>query len=142
MIPRSTSAAVALDGAADNKAVFAVNRASALLRLEGAAVFAAALAIYAAAGFSWPLFIVLFLAPDIAMLAYLAGPRIGAAGYNLTHTYVAALALVLAGFFSGTAAATALGLIWVAHIGFDRALGYGLKYPTSFHDTHLGPIGR
>jgi hypothetical protein len=113
-----------------------------LLRLEGAAAFAAAVGLYAHAGFSWPIFALLCLAPDLSMLAYLAGPRVGAAGYNLAHTYLPALALALAGFFLGLPVATAGGLIWIAHIGFDRALGYGLKYSTAFGDTHLGRIGR
>ena len=76
------------------------------------------------------------------MLAYLAGPRAGAAGYNLVHTYMPALALALAGFFASLACGDRRGLIWIAHIGFDRALGYGLKYSTGFGDTHLGRIGR
>ena len=92
--------------------------------------------------FSWPAFALLFLAPDLAMLAYLAGPRAGAIAYNLVHTYALALALMLAGFLVGVPAAAAGGLIWIAHIGFDRALGYGLKYPTGFGDTHLGRSGR
>jgi Domain of unknown function (DUF4260) len=112
------------------------------LRLEGFAAFAAAIAFYAYAGFSWPLFALLFLTPDLSMLAYLAGPRVGAVGYNLAHTYAAALALTLVGFFSGLPFTAAGGVIWIAHIGFDRALGYGLKYPTAFGDTHLGRIGR
>jgi len=113
-----------------------------LLRLEGAAAFAAAVGLYAHAGFSWPIFALLFLSPDLSMLTYLAGPRAGAAGYNLVHTYLLALALALAGFFASFPAATACGLIWIAHIGFDRTLGYGLKYSTGFGDTHLGRIGR
>lgn len=112
-----------------------------LLRLEGFAMFAAAVAFYAQAGFSWLGFALLFLAPDLSMLAYLAGPRMGAAGYNLIHTYVPALALTVAGFFGGVPFAAAGGLIWIAHIGIDRALGYGLKYPTAFGDTHLGRRG-
>jgi Domain of unknown function (DUF4260) len=112
-----------------------------LLRLEGFAVFAAALALYAHAGFSWPIFALLFLAPDLSMLAYLAGPRAGAVGHNLAHTYMSALALAFAGFFGGAPIAAAGGLIWIAHIGFDRALGYGLKYQTGFGDTHLGHLG-
>ena len=76
------------------------------------------------------------------MLAYLAGPRVGAAVYNFVHTYVVALALALAGFFAAIPALTAAGLILIAHIGLDRALGYGLKYSTAFGDTHLGRIGR
>src|SRR5271168_3956290 len=114
----------------------------AILRLEGAAAFAAAIALYAHAGFSWPLFALLLLAPDLAMLAYLGGPRAGAAAYNLVHTYALALPLALAGYLLASPIACALGLIWIAHIGMDRMLGYGLKYPTGFSDTHLGRIGR
>jgi hypothetical protein len=113
-----------------------------LLRIEGAAAFAAALALYGHAGFSWPIFAFCFLAPDLAMLASLAGPRIGAAGYNLVHTYTLAVALTLAGFFGGRPAATAAGLILLAHIGFDRALGFGLKYASGFGDTHLRSAAR
>ena len=124
------------------KAGFVLGSVRALLRLEGFAALAAAAAIYAQAGFSWPAFALFFLAPDLAMLGYLAGPRAGAVAYNLAHTYTFGLALTVAGFFSGVPAAMAGGLIWIAHIGFDRALGYGLKYPTGFGDTHLGRIGR
>ena len=120
---------------------FATGGARMLLRLEGFAAFAAAVAFYAQAGFSWPVAALCFLAPDLAMLAYLAGPRAGAIAYNLAHTYALALALTLAGF-GGVPAAAAGGLIWIAHIGFDRALGYGLKYSSGFGDTHLGRIGR
>jgi hypothetical protein len=113
-----------------------------VLRLEGAAALAVALALYAHAGFSWPLFALLFLAPDLAMLAYLIGPRAGALVYNLAHTYAFAVPLALAGFYLGSAVAAALGLISVAHIGLDRMLGYGLKYESGFGDTHLGRIGQ
>jgi hypothetical protein len=114
----------------------------AVLRLEGAAAFAAATALYGHAGFSWPVFALLFLAPDLSMLAYLAGPRAGALGYNLVHTYALPLPLALAGFALGSPVGSALALIWIAHIGFDRMLGYGLKYVSGFGDTHLGRIGR
>jgi hypothetical protein len=114
----------------------------ALLRLEGLAAFAAALAAYWHAGFSLVAFALLFLTPDLAMLGYLAGPRIGAATYNLAHNYALAIAAALAGFFGGLPILAAGGLILIAHIGFDRALGYGLKYPTGFADTHLDRIGR
>ena len=114
----------------------------AVLRLEGAAAFAAAIALYGHGGFSWLAFAVLFLAPDLSMLAYLVGPRAGAFAYNLVHTYALALPVALAGFALGSTVASALGLIWIAHIGFDRMLGYGLKYRSGFGDTHLGRIGR
>lgn len=112
------------------------------LRLEGAAAFAVALVLYGHGGSSWLLFAALFLAPDLTMLAYLAGPRVGAAAYNAAHLYVLPLALLVVGFVAGVPVAMACILIWIAHIGFDRALGYGLKYATGFGDTHLGRIGR
>jgi TctA family transporter len=113
-----------------------------ILRLEGAAALAAAIALYAHGDFSWPLFAILLLAPDLAMLAYLTGPRAGAAAYNLVHTYALALPLALAGYLVASPIACALGLIWIAHIGMDRMFGYGLKYASGFSDTHLGRIGR
>jgi hypothetical protein len=128
--------------AAPASAGFVTGTARMILRLEGIAVLLAALALYYQMGFSWLAFVVFFLAPDLSMLAYLAGPGPGAVGYNLAHTYVLALALALVGSFAGAPIALAAGIIWIAHIGFDRALGYGLKYPTRFGDTHLGRIGR
>jgi len=121
---------------------FAGGRVRIILRLEGLAVFAAAVACYAYAGFSWIAFVVFFLVPDLSMLFYFAGPRVGAFGYNLVHTYVLALAATVLGFLTGAPVVEAGGIIWIAHIGGDRALGYGLKYPTAFGDTHLGRIGR
>jgi Domain of unknown function (DUF4260) len=123
------------------EAGFALGGVRLLLRLEGVAAFAVAVALYAHAGFSWPIFAVLFLAPDLSMLGYFAGPRAGAAAYNFVHTYTVALPLALAGFLAALPALTAAGLILIAHIGFDRALGYGLKYSTAFGDTHLGRGG-
>jgi Domain of unknown function (DUF4260) len=113
-----------------------------LLRLEGLAALAVALVLYAHAGSSWAIFALFLLAPDLSMLGYLAGPRIGAALYNLVHTYILGLGLTLAGFLGHLPPLTAAGLILIAHIGLDRALGYGLKYSTAFGDTHLGRTGR
>lgn len=113
-----------------------------VLRLEGAAAFAAAAALYGHAGMSWLVFVVLFLAPDLSMLAYLAGPKAGALAYNFVHTYALPLPVTISGFALGSPLVAAIGLIWTAHIGFDRMLGYGLKYRTGFGDTHLGHIGR
>ena len=112
------------------------------LRVEGLAVFAAALVLYATFGSGWFLFAVLFLAPDLSMLGYLAGPRRGALVYNLGHTYAAPAVLAGIGWVLAVPLLPALALVWAAHIGFDRMLGYGLKLPTDFRDTHLGRIGR
>jgi hypothetical protein len=110
---------------------------SLLLRLEGLAVGVAALVLYFDAGFGWLLLIVLILAPDLSMLGYLAGPRVGAASYDLAHTSVLPVALGVVGVVTETDWALQLALVWLAHIGIDRVLGYGLKYPTGFKDTHL-----
>jgi hypothetical protein len=113
-----------------------------LLRVEGAWVFAIALVLYARLDESWWLFAILFLAPDLSFIGYLAGARLGAIAYNLVHTIAGPILLALAGLFVPYEPAMAVALIWLAHCGFDRALGYGLKYEAGFGFTHLGRIGR
>lgn len=113
-----------------------------LLRIEGAAIFIFALIAYSRTGHSWWLFVLLFLAPDLSMLAYLANPRVGAACYNFVHTLSLPIALFCAALFLHLPLALVLATIWFAHIGFDRMLGYGLKYASAFGDTHLGRIGK
>ena len=108
-----------------------------LLRLEGLAALTAALGVYLELGGPLWLLVVLGLAPDLSMLAYLAGPRAGSRGYNLAHTYVLPLALAAIGLWSGTALVVQVAAIWAAHIGLDRLAGYGLKYPSGFKDSHL-----
>lgn len=102
----------------------------------------AAFAFYGSTGVSWWLFAALILAPDVSMLGYLAGRRIGAIAYNAFHILIVPLLLLLFGHLSGHVVAIAVALIWIAHIAIDRALGYGLKLPSGFQDTHLGRIGR
>jgi hypothetical protein len=113
-----------------------------LLRLEAVALLVAALALYAHLGASWKMFAILFLAPDLSMLGYVAGPRIGAIAYNSAHATLAPIAVTLGGYLGNVPLAEAVGLIWLAHVGIDRALGFGLKYASAFGDTHLGRIGR
>ena len=113
-----------------------------LLRLEGAALAAGALILYPLTGGSWLLFGLLVLAPDLSMLGYLAGPRIGALAYNAAHATVGPIALALIGLSLSSDRAIAIALIWLVHIGADRALGYGLKYADGFGATHLGRVGR
>lgn len=113
-----------------------------LLRVEGLALFCAATALYGVLGASWWLFALLFLAPDLSFLGYLAGARLGAVIYNAVHATIGPLLLALAGIVLSWPSAEAIALIWLAHIGIDRALGYGLKYGTGFGFTHLGAIGR
>ncbi len=108
-----------------------------LLRLEGAALLALALIAYAHLGGNWILFAVLLLTPDLSALGYLAGNRIGTACYNLVHITALPLALGGYGMLSGQMFLVPFALIWLSHIGMDRLLGYGLKYPDSFTHTHL-----
>jgi hypothetical protein len=112
-----------------------------LLRLEYAALLLAALVAYQIGGGNWWLFLLLILAPDLSMLGYLAGPKAGAWCYNAVHSWIAAVALALAGLIAGSALLPQLAIILAAHIAADRMLGYGLKHETGFKDTHLGRIG-
>jgi hypothetical protein len=109
-----------------------------LLRLEGAVVLVAAALAYAGNGGGWAMFAFLFLVPDVFMLGYLGGRGIGAAVYNAGHTYAAPAALAAYGLFQAQPLALEIALIWIAHIGFDRLLGFGLKYQTAFGHSHLG----
>lgn len=113
-----------------------------LLRIEGLMVLVSASAAYAMLDASWWLFAILFFAPDLFMAGYLAGRKAGAIIYNIAHWYVLPSALIALGVFMSVPHALEIGLIWAAHIGFDRALGYGLKYAEGFGSSHLGRIGK
>jgi Domain of unknown function (DUF4260) len=113
-----------------------------LLRLEGLTLFVGMTLLYTVWGGAWWVYLVLFLVPDLSMAAYLSGPRTGAIVYNAAHSYMAPMTLMVTGFGMESPLTLSLAMIWLAHIGFDRALGYGLKYMTGFGYTHLGRIGR
>jgi hypothetical protein len=78
----------------------------------------------------------------VSFAAYLAGPRAGAIIYNAAHSYMAPMAMMTTGFGSDSPLTLSIAMIWLAHIGIDRALGYGLKYSAGFGFTHLGRIGK
>ncbi len=113
-----------------------------LLRAEGLALLLLSSAAYVQLGGSWREFALLFLLPDVALLGYWLSSRIGAWAYNATHSYLGAAMLLGAGLVLSQYKLVLFGLIWFAHIGFDRALGYGLKYSEGFRHTHLGVIGQ
>jgi hypothetical protein len=113
-----------------------------LLRFEGGAALAVAVVAYSAGGGRGSLFALLFLLPDLSMLGYLAGRRAGAACYNAAHSYLGPALLAALSMALGAHGLLGIACIWVAHVGFDRMLGYGLKYGTRFADTHLGLVGR
>ena len=108
-----------------------------LLHVEGAVAAVAAVALYFHLGYPWWLLVVLALAPDLSMLGYVAGPAVGAIAYDLAHTYAVPVILGTIGVLADANLAVQLALIWITHIGVDRAIGYGLKYRTGFGDTHL-----
>jgi Domain of unknown function (DUF4260) len=112
-----------------------------LLRLEGLALAILCVWLFAGLHQSWWLFAALILVPDLSMLGYLRGPRIGAILYNLVHNWAAPVLLFVIGWWGNAPPLLPLAFILGAHIGFDRALGLGLKLPTGFRDTHLGRIG-
>jgi hypothetical protein len=111
-----------------------------LLHIEGLAVLALSLYFYGYNQFSWLLFIVLLFTPDISMLGYLINNKIGARIYNLFHTYTIVIIVIFEGLLFKNQMALTVGLIWSAHIGMDRMIGYGLKYDTEFKDTHLNRV--
>ena len=113
-----------------------------LLRLEGVVLFAGMTLLYALWDGSWWVYAILFLAPDLSFAAYLAGPKAGAVVYNATHSYLLPVALMTAGLAMASPLVLSIAMIWLAHIGIDRALGYGLKYQAGFAFTHLGRIGK
>jgi hypothetical protein len=110
-----------------------------LLHLEGAFVCAFSLFAYNWNHGGWLQFVLLFLVPDLSMIGYVANARVGAIVYNAVHTYVGPLILAGYSLWAGHHTPLLLALIWFAHIGFDRLLGFGLKYSTRFKDTHLDP---
>lgn len=112
-----------------------------LLRLEGAAVAALTLLLYARTGASWWLFAALWLAPDLSLLGYLGRPCRAARIYNAFHTYFVPGVLAMSAFLLHANSLLPVALIWANHIGVDRLLGYGLKYSNGFGWTHLGLIG-
>jgi Domain of unknown function (DUF4260) len=109
-----------------------------LLALEGAAIGIAAISAYWMLSGPALLFALLILAPDIAMLGYFAGPRAGSVIYNAVHHLALPVLALCAGWiFAAPPLLMHVLLIWIAHIGMDRAVGYGLKYPTAFKETHM-----
>jgi len=110
------------------------------LRIEGITVLILSTILYFYLDGKWPMFVILFLAPDLVMLGYLVNKRIGSISYNVFHFYLLPAILILLGIFYNYNLLILLALIWLAHIGIDRVLGYGLKYETGFKDTHMQKV--
>ena len=112
------------------------------LRLEGAAAFVAGLVLYGWLGGSWLVVLPLLLVPDLSAIGYLRGPRLGAFTYNVVHNWALGLGVLGLAVAIDSVPLAIAGAVLIAHVGMDRAVGYGLKLSTSFHDTHLGRMGR
>ena len=112
-------------------------------KLEGVLVFGAGIAVHALQPETLPVWaaIAAFFAPDLSFAGYLAGPKVGAVTYNTVHIYGFGAAVMALGLLTGDPLLVSLGALWLAHSGFDRMLGYGLKLPSAFTETHLGRIG-
>jgi len=110
---------------------------SRMLRLEGLILLASALAVYALLGGNWLLFVVLLLAPDLSLIGYLVNQRTGALAYDVVHIYLLPGVLLALGFAFAVPLVMQIAVIWFAHIGMDRTVGFGLRYPTESKITHL-----
>jgi hypothetical protein len=113
-----------------------------LIKWEEAAMFLLSIFLISQLHYAWYWWLVWILAPDLSMLAYLGGNRVGAIGYNVVHHKGVAILVYLAGWYWLQPAVEYAGLILLGHSSMDRAMGYGLKYFSGFQDTHLGKIGK
>lgn len=111
-----------------------------ILRAEGLAVLLAAIALYAAYDGGLLTFLALLLVPDLVFLVYLVDKEAGVLAYNVVHNYILPLVVIGLGLTAGWTPGLLLGSIWLAHVGMDRMVGYGLKYSADGKDTHLQRI--
>jgi hypothetical protein len=111
-----------------------------LLRLEGLILLIGAILLYIQQQGSGLMFILLLFVPDASMIGYLRNPQLGSMTYNAVHSYLLPALFMLIAVIGGSALGVQIALIWFAHIGMDRTLGYGLKYATAFKDTHMGKL--
>lgn len=113
-------------------------------RVEGALLFATGILLFWRGGHDFSVWqaLLIFFVPDLSMLGYALGPKVGAFCYNTVHVYALGASLLAAGLIGSLPDLAAIGALWLAHSGFDRMLGYGLKSAQGFAFTHLGKIGR
>jgi hypothetical protein len=111
-----------------------------LLHIEGLVVFITSLYFYDQVGVSWWVFFLFLLVPDLSMLGYIVNNKIGSKIYNIFHTYILPLLFIILSMILEQNLMLALSITWIAHIGMDRTIGYGLKYPSNFKDTHLQKV--
>lgn len=113
-----------------------------LLKLEEALMFVFAIFLFSKLSYAWWWYPVLIFAPDLSMLGYLGGAKLGALIYNFVHHKALGLGVLIFGFVLASQPTQLAGLIFFGHSSMDRVLGYGLKHSDSFQHTHLGMIGK
>jgi len=113
-----------------------------MLKLEEFILFGLALFLFSGLDYGWVWYALLFFAPDLSMIGYLANPRLGAWTYNLIHHKGLAVTLYMLGALLSVPWLMFAGTILLGHSSFDRVFGYGLKHEDAFQNTHLGRIGR
>lgn len=111
-----------------------------VLKLEEIAQFLLGMYLFSLLPYAWWWFPALLLAPDIGMVGYLGGAKMGAFFYNIFHHKGVAIAIYLAGIYFDNSVLQLVGAMLFAHAAFDRMLGYGLKYEKGFKFTHLGDL--
>ena len=112
-----------------------------ILKLEETLMFVLGIYLFSLLDYQWWWFLVLILAPDIGMLGYLFGNKIGAFCYNAFHHKGLAIAIYLVGIYLSLPLLQLAGIILFSHASMDRIVGYGLKFESGFKYTHLGEIG-
>lgn len=122
--------------------MFVTGKPKLWLRLEGLVLLVATIVLFAGQHQRWWIYPALLLIPDIFMLGYFKDKTAGALLYNAGHSYLLPVLVIYSGWHRHHPLSIAIGLIWLGHIGWDRLLGYGLKYDSGFKDTHLGSIGK
>lgn len=113
-----------------------------IIALEEAAMLVLSIVLFSQLSFAWWWYLVLILAPDLSMLGYAVNTRVGAMAYNLFHHKAVAIVVYIGGLYLRNEVVQMVALILFGHSSMDRMLGYGLKFPDSFQNTHLGLIGK
>lgn len=111
-----------------------------ILHIEGLMVLGLSVYFYFHLQFSWIIFLILLFSPDLSILGYLKNVNVGSVVYNLFHTYIVPVIIMICGMLIANETLLMISLIWIAHISMDRMFGFGLKYPTNFQDTHLNRV--
>ena len=112
-----------------------------LLKLEELSMFGLSIFLFAQLDLAWWWYPLLFFAPDLSALGYLVNPRVGTWTYNAIHFKAISIGLYILGALLANPPLQLVGQVLLGHSSFDRMLGYGLKYPDAFKNTHLGNMG-